>query len=107
MDTSQIIEAMTKHTPFVKLSPLGPKLINSIASVKENDTKDEVTEMPIQDEIPLAEMRLEPKLGAKENSKVATLKTPRKASCMTLVMDALFDTASTEGGNDKAPCALA
>jgi hypothetical protein len=43
MDTSQIIEAMTKHTPFVKLSPLGPKLINSIASVKENDTKDEVT----------------------------------------------------------------
>lgn len=60
-------------------------------------------EVPIEDEIPLAEMRPEPKLAAKKDSKVTVQKMLRKSSYMNLLMDALFGTLHAEEFADGAP----
>lgn len=58
--------------------------------MQKKDEDDKVVELPIQDEIPLAEIEPEPKLESK------VPRTLRKANQMNLVMDIIFDTSISE-----------
>lgn len=61
---------------------------------KEND--DGVLEVPIEDEIPSMEMRLEPKPTVECTSGDIMLRTPRKTNCMTSGMNVSFGVFSDE-----------
>jgi hypothetical protein len=58
--------------------------------LQEKGEDDEVVELPIQDEIPMAKMKPEPRL------ETTALRTPRKTTSMTSAMDVLFDTPIVE-----------
>lgn len=88
---------------ITKLSPFRLNLINFVPSTKKKEVEDEVTEVSIHEETPKAEMRLETKHVAEEIPKVLALKTSKKPTHMTSIMDAIFDTRSIIETNEKAP----
>jgi hypothetical protein len=67
---------------ITKLSPFRLNLINFVPSTKEKEAEDQVTEISIHEETPLAEMSLELKHVAEEILKVIALKMPKKPTHM-------------------------
>lgn len=104
--TCIIMEVTTKPIPLVELNSLRPKLINFVSLIKKKDIKCEVMEVPIEDVIPLAEIGLEPRLDSRKDSEEVVLEMPKKARCMTSVMDALFSIPPIDESNDREPSPL-